>query len=134
MRTLIVTISFVLCLSGCGQRQRPVTVLVSGDTHGWITPCGCAANQSGGLARRATLAHDAAKISDILLLDVGGAALGTSPYQRLKFESLLRGMKQMGIAAANIGGSETEFPPDTLKEIGAATGVDWLSSNLRDHK
>ncbi len=133
MRTLMAAICFSLCLSGCGQRQRPVTVLVSGDTHGWITPCGCAANQSGGLARRATLAKDAARISDTLLLDAGGAALGTSPYQRLKFESLLRGMKLMDIAAVNIGGSETEFDPDALREIGAATGVEWLCSNLRDH-
>src|SRR5438105_2896094 len=32
----------------------PVTLVVSGDTAGWILPCGCTSNQSGGLARRGT--------------------------------------------------------------------------------
>ena len=27
-------------------------VVVSGDSAGWITPCGCTSNQSGGLLRR----------------------------------------------------------------------------------
>jgi len=27
----------------------PLAVIVSGDTAGWIMPCGCTANQSGGL-------------------------------------------------------------------------------------
>ena len=36
------------------RRGRPLVVVASGDTAGWIVPCGCTSNQSGGLPRRAT--------------------------------------------------------------------------------
>ena len=92
--------------------------MIAGDTHGWITPCGCAANQSGGLARRATIVRGADSYGNVLLLDAGGSALGTSPYQQFKLESLLHGLNKMGLAAHNIGGSETELSPSELVKLG----------------
>ena len=48
---------------GASSDGRPLTVVVSGDTAGWIVPCGCTSNQSGGLPRRATyLAELAARV------------------------------------------------------------------------
>ena len=43
-------------LVGCrpSGAERPLVVVASGDTNGWIVPCGCTSNQSGGLPRRAT--------------------------------------------------------------------------------
>ncbi len=121
-------------LSGCSRKPQQLTVLVAGDTRGWITPCGCAANQSGGLARRATLVYNAKQKGDCLLLDAGGSALGTSPYQRLRFEFLLQGLKEMGLAGHNIGKSETEFSPAELQAIGQSNSIAWLSANLADEQ
>ena len=48
---------YVILLSactGCGKSEQQLEIIVSGDTAGWITPCGCASNQSGGLSRRNT--------------------------------------------------------------------------------
>lgn len=130
-------LNFIGCLLlltaiGCRPQARDVKILIAGDTHGWITPCGCAANQSGGLARRATVVRGADSYGDVLLLDAGGSALGTSPYQQFKLKSLLHGLNKMGLAAHNIGGSETELSPSDLVKLGKATGVIWLSSNLTD--
>ena len=83
------------CLLGCGSSARDVSILVSGDTAGWITPCECAANQSGGLARRATVIQEIAKHDEVVLLDAGGSATGTNEYHRLKLLSILRGLNQM---------------------------------------
>ncbi len=124
----------MLCATGCSTKERDAILLVAGDTRGWITPCGCAANQSGGLARRATLVADAGHHGDVLLLDAGGSAVGTSPYQRLKLESLANGLQAMRIAAHNIGAPETEFSPSELVEIASATHLRWLSANLTDAK
>ena len=74
-------------------------IVVSGDTAGWIVPCGCTANQSGGLARRARFVADQSD-HEVVLLDAGGAPAGTTPYHRVKFEAILRGEMAMGIAAA----------------------------------
>lgn len=118
------------CLVGCNQSKDTLAIFVAGDTQGWITPCGCAANQSGGLARRATLVTSASSTADTLLLDVGGSAHGTSAYQQLKLESLLQGLHQMGLEAMNVGGPETEFSPEQLAKIEQSTRIKWLSSNL----
>ncbi|MGA2257657.1 MAG: hypothetical protein ABSG53_23600, partial [Thermoguttaceae bacterium] len=66
---------------------RTLTVVVSGDTAGWIVPCGCTSNQSGGLPRRATYLAELARGSELLVADVGGAPGGKSTYDRLKFEA-----------------------------------------------
>src|SRR3990172_11014673 len=45
-----------------GRRDIPenpsLVLVVSGDTAGWIVPCGCASNQSGGLPRRGSFVAD----------------------------------------------------------------------------
>jgi 2',3'-cyclic-nucleotide 2'-phosphodiesterase (5'-nucleotidase family) len=51
----IVVVLITLLLAGCSHRNVELHILTSGDTSGWITPCGCTSNQSGGLERRATL-------------------------------------------------------------------------------
>src|SRR5712692_883662 len=75
---------------------RPIRLLVSGDTAGWIMPCGCTSNQSGGLLRRGAFLKEQCEGADVGLLDAGGAPGGTAPYQRLKFEAILKGEKEMG--------------------------------------
>src|SRR5215204_4066011 len=70
---------------------KPLAIVISGDTAGWLMPCGCTANQSGGLLRRGTYLADAAKSADVVYLDAGGAAGGDSAYHREKFEAILRG-------------------------------------------
>ncbi len=101
--------------AGCGKsNSRHVEIIVSGDTAGWITPCGCASNQSGGLSRRATLVAGLGPADQVLYLDAGGSASGASEYQRIKLEAILRGLSMMNLAAHNIGGPESELEPAQL--------------------
>jgi hypothetical protein len=118
---------------GAGGKVRPLTVVISGDTAGWIVPCGCTSNQSGGLPRRATYLAGLAGESDLLVADVGGAPAGKSPYDRLKFEAILRGELAMGLAAHNIGGPEAALGGDYLHEVSLRLHVPFVSTNvLRD--
>lgn len=128
----LLAVIFLITLSGCSKKEQPLAVFVSGDTQGWITPCGCAANQSGGLARRATLL-DAARLSaDVLYLDAGGSAIGSNDYQSTRLAYLIDGLKKCNLEAHNIGGPETNFSPAKLREIGQRANITWLSSNLLD--
>src|SRR5450432_653820 len=68
-----------------------VSLIVSGDTAGWIMPCGCSANQAGGLARRATYIKSLSGSSNVIVADVGGAPSGIAPYDLAKFAAILRG-------------------------------------------
>ncbi len=123
-----------LVAAGCGRSDSSLAVYISGDTAGWITPCGCAANQSGGLARRSTLIQTAQSGVATLVLDAGGSASGTTDYHRLKLESILRGMQAMGLAAHNIGDSESRLGPAELRQLQQQTGVNWLSANLNSRQ
>jgi hypothetical protein len=127
----IAFIAFGASLSGCTDSDKPTSIVVSGDTAGWITPCGCAANQSGGLLRRATLLENLGGARHVLYLDAGGSAPGTTEYQRLKLEAILRGLKSMNLVAHNIGGPEAALSPTQLAQLAKRTGVQWVSANLQ---
>ena len=130
-----------LAIPGCGgegalsrgkPESRPIALVASGDTAGWLTPCGCASNQSGGLLRRGSYLEELQKTAEIILVDAGGAAAGTSPYDRLKFEAILSGELAMGLSAHNLGSSEAALGPEYLREVAKRLKVPFISANLRD--
>src|SRR5215471_1064329 len=88
--------------SGATAASIPLVLVVSGDTAGWIVPCGCTANQSGGLLRRGTYVGRLRERAEVLVADAGGAPGGTSAYQRVKFEAILQGEQAMGAVAHNL--------------------------------
>lgn len=114
------------------QRDAPLYLVASGDTGGWIVPCGCTSNQSGGLLRRGTFLGRFRGESDVLYVDAGGAPGGTSPYQRVKFEAVLRGELAMNVAAHNLGRPEAALGADYLRQTAAELQVPFVSANLRD--
>lgn len=117
-----------------GSRARPsdmAIVVVSGDTAGWIVPCGCTTHQSGGLLRRGTYLRSLQAQGKVVALDAGGAPGGDSAYQRVKFEAILSGEKLTGLAAHNIGGPEVVLGIEYLREAALKTGVRFISANLR---
>src|SRR5882762_1822623 len=72
------------------------SLVVSGDTAGWITS-GCTSKQSGGLARRASYLAELREQGNLIYLDAGGAASGTSEYHKMKFEAIVEGERAMQI-------------------------------------
>jgi hypothetical protein len=112
--------------------SRPLVVVASGDTAGWIVPCGCASNQSGGMPRRGSHIAELRRENEVLVLDAGGAPAGTSRYDRLKFEAILKGEKLLGVAAHNLGGPEAALGADTLRQIAKRTETLFVSANFQD--
>lgn len=111
-----------------------VVVIVSGDTGGWIVPCGCTSNQSGGLPRRGSFVRGFEGNNAVVYADAGGAPGGTSDYQRLKFEAILRGEMALGLAAHNIGAAELDLGMDYLRDTAHKLQLPFVSANLRDSK
>jgi hypothetical protein len=109
-----------------------LAVVVSCDTAGWIVPCGCSSKQAGGLPRRATYVQRISATADVLLADAGGAPGGTSPYDRAKFEYVLRGEAAIHCAAHNIGAAEAKLGADELRRLGEKVHAPFVSTNVRD--
>jgi hypothetical protein len=132
----LVMLAVLACamLAGCRPTGtgRALVVVASGDTAGWIVPCGCTSNQSGGLPRRATYIESLRAEAEVVPIDVGGAAHGNSPYDLAKFEAILRGEALMGVAAHNIGAAEAKFGPAELRRLAVKIGVPMISANAHD--
>lgn len=132
----IVGLTAAVCPLGCHEPSSPATkpfeILATADVAGWIVPCGCTTNQSGGLLRRGRLVAEARRGAEVVVVDVGGAAAGTSRYDLLTFQAILRGEVAMGLVAHNIGASEAAFGAAELRRLTKELSVPFVSANLRD--
>ncbi len=74
------------------------------------------------------------KSAEVIVVDVGGAADGTAPYQRERFRAILKGEAQMGLVAHNVGAAEFAFGMESLAELSNDTGITFLSTNAKPVK
>ena len=129
--------------TGCGdvrvfdvQVSKPVvapdsiSIFYTCDTRGHINPCNCTAGVAGGLARRKTFIAQQQQ-GDSLILDAGNNTAGTRAWELMELDYILRGYKEIGYDAVNIGAREAELPAAKLKEL-AATYPFLTSANIRD--
>ncbi len=110
-----------------------LVVWVSGDTRGYLEPCGCRRDQAGGLPARMTLI-DQDRAPYRLLLDVGNLTSGSRSYELLKLDYLLRGMARMGYDAVNLGKQEVNLDRDTLRQKLQGSGLPFVSCNVLDRQ
>ncbi|MCA9141077.1 MAG: hypothetical protein KDB00_30110 [Planctomycetales bacterium] len=74
----------------------------------------------------------AAAEGPVLVLDVGGAVAGQSPYDWEKLQAILRGQQAMQLDAFNLGGPECRFPADDLRHLQTQHSVPFISANVTD--
>jgi hypothetical protein len=124
-----------VALCGCRPAEpasdRPLSVVISGDTAGWIVPCGCTTDQYGGLPRRASYLAALGRERETISADAGGAPHGISPYDKAKFEAIVRGERAMGVAAHNIGAAEALLGAEYLRRLVDEFGLPLVSANVR---
>ncbi len=129
---LLAWLDSIGCRPRLGGDGRPLVVVASGDTAGWIVPCGCTTNQSGGLPRRGAYIEQLRREANVVVVDVGGSLLGDSAYDRVKFEAILAGEMLMGIAAHNVGAAEARLGPEELHRLAAINKTPLISANVFD--
>lgn len=103
--------------------DRPAVALVlSGEMHGYIEPCGCTAGQTGGLARRATLMQELRSTRgwNVVGLDLGGTMIAERigrQQTKIKFEMARDALESIGFVSLGIGYEEAIPRQDDLLEI-----------------
>ncbi len=100
-----------------GWESPRLVLLVTGQQHGYIEPCGCTqlANQKGGLARRHTLAKQlAARGWPLVGLDAGNQVRRYGPQAEIKFHMTLDGLKTIGYEAIVLGTDDLRLSTNEL--------------------
>jgi hypothetical protein len=130
---LLVFFILALWLLRGGISDSTFTLYVTGDTRGYLEPCGCRRDQAGGLPGRMTLVNQHTE-GGRLLVDVGNLTSGGRSYELLKLHFLLEGMNRMGYDAVNLGRREAGLDRDTLSKIIADSRTSFVSCNVLDRK
>lgn len=94
--------------------EKPlVAIVVSGQMHGYINPCGCSHPQDGGLERRYNFIDSLkAKGWDVVGIDLGemAATKGIHEQNMLKYELSVKALRAMNYKAIGIGRDEILSP------------------------
>lgn len=92
----------------CLTWEEPALYLVlSGEEHGYLEPCGCSPEQSGGLARRGDLVQRlAAKGVPVVGLNCGGTLKRFREQDKFKFEAMLSGLAVLNYEVVAAGVEE----------------------------
>src|SRR4051794_21573613 len=100
----LIIASIIILLAGCAaapqQSDGPakttapdatLNFIVSGDTSGFIVPCGCTSKQFGGMPRRATYLQQSGKNASLIYLDAGGNIARATDYDAIKLNFIWQG-------------------------------------------
>ena len=110
-----------------------LALVLSGEMHGYLRPCGCSPDQQGGLARRGGLLQFLRdeKGWTVLPLDLGNVVEKSGKLQQLLYEHALESLGALGYRAVGLGPNDLGLT--LLHVIGAGLNIETLKlvqSNL----
>jgi hypothetical protein len=121
-----------------GAPVAHLTLVYTGETHAYLENCGCKTNQSGGVARRATVVERIRRRHpDALVLDAGEAFARPKTQAELDFLSrqeqslYLRTLDLMRYDAVSVGSSELHFGLEHFHDSTRGLATPYLSANVR---
>jgi cytochrome c554/c'-like protein len=121
-----------------GPVVRELTLAYTGNTDGYLENCGCKANQSGGVARRATvLERIRQRDPAAIIVDAGSAFRRPEKDQPLDFlarqeqQLYLEAMAAMRYDASAVGVTELTFGAERFREQTEQVSLPYLAANVR---
>lgn len=116
--------------------EKPAFALVlSGEQHGYLEPCGCSETQSGGVARRQDLLRQLADRGwEVAGLDLGGTLKRSREQSKIKFAAIVEALQGMKYKALGLGPEELGLSGDQLilNHVGTEgePQVNFVSANV----
>jgi 2',3'-cyclic-nucleotide 2'-phosphodiesterase (5'-nucleotidase family) len=103
-------------------------VFATGDTRGFLEPCGCEEGQFGGIARRGTYRRGSAGAGDVWI-DLGNLTSGGDELRRLRREAALDAFAQLRYDAVVPGRAEIA-DGEAFETAARARGLPVVSANV----
>jgi hypothetical protein len=113
--------------------QQPLSfrLLVTGESRGYLEPCGCAEFKEGGAARRATWIDARRREGPCLYVDNGDLVEGPGRQNQLKAETWAELLKGMRLDVLNLGEGEWALGIEVLSYLQQICGSPFLCANAR---
>jgi len=127
----IVAAASLVGLSSRASKSSNEILIVSGDTHGYLQPCGCTKPMQGGILRRATAIRALSKPNATVFVDNGGLIEGVQRQDVLKAETLAEAMGTWNVNAVNLTFSESRLGRGQVGVLQDLLGNKLVCSSLR---
>ena len=102
-----------------------LTLVLSGQQHGYLEPCGCSETQSGGFSRRADLLRQMDRRGfRPVAFDLGGLVQRRREQSRLKYQTMLAALGEMSYSAVGVGPEDLALGADFLLSQGQTEDSD----------
>ena len=112
----------------------PLALVATGEQLGYFEPCGCTANQLGGMSRRASLFEQIRSLGwEVRGVDVGSVSRRTGTQAKLKFETSLAAFRELNYVALALAPEELRLEPGYLLSQHLTDGdnpLRFLGANL----
>lgn len=109
-------------------------LVITGEQLGYFEPCGCTANQLGGMSRRASLFDKIRSLGwDVRGIDGGSVSRRTGTQAKMKFETTLEALRELKYVALALGPEELKLEPGYLLSQHLSDGdepLKFLSANV----
>jgi len=132
--------------AGCSARAPRIsrlTILVSGNTLGYLKNCGCSTGQAGGEVRKARVLKeeradavkpkpaDKGRPADVVMIDIGNFVDPSTEVQRIYSEGVVRAMSTQAFNAVGMGMSELSYGQEALSSLLRDAKLPLVATNLR---
>ncbi|QDV17912.1 Cytochrome c-554 precursor [Gimesia panareensis] len=101
-----------------GWPAPKLAIVLTGERHGYLEPCGCTQNQTGGVSLLANLFK---QIEDrkwpVTAFDLGGLVKRNRRQSQIKYETILAAMKDMKYGGLALGPEELRFGADIFLQL-----------------
>jgi hypothetical protein len=128
---LISVMGYLSCAGAVSRVPQHVAIYFSAGTKNELTECGCA-DKLGGLGRRKTVI-DQCEYPRVVV-EVGGFTKGSSKFETLKTNTLLKTYNAMNYAVINVGNTEYRLGKDVMDGFQKISKAPFISANLADEK
>ncbi len=118
------------CFSFTNIDSSELVFFISGDTHGYLSPCGCSDPMSGGIRRRAAAIKALAGVGKAIVIDNGGWIAGTSRQDELKAEAIAESLRQMGVSAIALNFSELRLGKPEVESLSRLSGEHFVATSV----
>lgn len=120
-----------LLIAACEGPANEVLVLHTADAYGYFDTCGCRADSTGGLAKRAWVVDSLRRNEKIpiLLVDAGDFTGGENVYGAALGRVMVDAMELMGYDAFTLGEWDLNQGPAYIRSIVENHSIAWVHTN-----